>query len=151
MEPSLEDLNTNCKSCGGLVPFWGDSCLRCGLQAHPPWRLRVRGGIYLVLGLGLCGGIGYLMVVIANIMQHSGDPHATVRFNDTPAQAMGIFAVLWVVMLVGLTVLVTGVWQIRYGRRNLKLVRIAMSWYVLIWVAYLVSRLDDLWQAVRPG
>jgi hypothetical protein len=109
------------------------------------------GGIYLVLGLALCGGIGYLMVVIAGIMQHSGDPHATTRFNGTPAQAVGVFAVLWVVMLIGFTVLVSGIWQIRYGRRNVKLVRITLFWYLFITVASLAIQAGELWQAFRPG
>ncbi|MGV3724523.1 MAG: hypothetical protein ACO1SX_26815 [Actinomycetota bacterium] len=151
MEPRLSDLNSRCKICGGLVPYWWDSCMKCGTLAHPPWRLRMWGGVYLVIGLLLCVSMGYLMVLIGDIIRHSGDPTAATRFNGTPAQAMGIFAVLWGVMLVGLTGVVMGLWQIRYGRRNLKLVKIAMGWYILLWVVYLASQLEHLWRLVRFG
>jgi len=136
----LEELNTQCSRCGGLVPYWGDSCTVCGHVAHPPHRLRIMGGLYLVLGLGLSGAIIYLMVVLAGIIRHSSDPHATVRFNGTPLQVVMIYGILTFPLLVGFTLLVTGLWQLWYGRRNLKLVRLAFIWfYVLIGGAVLIQ------------
>ena len=144
-EIRLEELNIRCSRCGGLVPFWGDSCLSCGQVAHPPHRLRIMGGIYLVIGLGLSGAIIYLMVLIAGIIRHSSDAHATTRFNGTPAQVVMIFGVLTFPLLVGFTLIVTGVWQLRYGRRNLKLVRLAFIWlYVLIGASLLPFGADLL-------
>lgn len=140
----LETLNTQCKRCGGLVPYWGDSCQRCGQVAHPPHRLRIMGGLYLVLGLGLSGVMVYLMVLIAGIIRHSGDPHATVRYTGNPLQVVMIFGIMSVPLLVGVTLIVTGIWQLRYGRRNLKLVSLAFVWFYLLIGAAVIIRGGEL-------
>jgi hypothetical protein len=102
------------------------------------------GAIYLVLGLALSGGILYLMMVIANIMRHSGDPHATTRFNGTPLQAVMVFGVLSFPLLVGITSILMGVSQLRQGRRNPKLVRVAMLWYLVLAASALLIQFGDL-------
>ena len=149
-EPSLEDLNQNCPYCGGVVRFYADSCSRCRRQVHPPHRLRIMGVIYLILGLALTGGIGYLGVVLAQIIRHSGDPHASVRYTGGPLGVLFIYAVLAFPMGVGLTVLLMGISQIRNGRRNLKLVQVMLYWYLLLIGISLVLQAAD-WLHLLPA
>jgi hypothetical protein len=130
------------------VPFWSDSCSRCGSVEHPPQRLRWAGVLYLILGVVITGAIGYLMVVLGTIIRHSGDPGATVRFNGGPLMVLFVYAVLSFPMVVGLTVTAMGISQIRTGRRNLKLVRVAMVLYLVLVVVGLGIQLSDLASSV---
>jgi hypothetical protein len=141
---SLRQLNKACDRCGGVVPYWSDCCDRCGRVVDPPGRLRMWGTVYLLLGLGICGGIGWLMFVLAGIMSRSGDPNASQRFTGTIYHAIAIFGVLWIVMLVGFTLIWGGVSQIRHGRRNRKVVRLAFFWYLLISLTSFAFQAHDL-------
>jgi hypothetical protein len=67
-----------------------------------------------------------IMILIANIMARTGKPGSTVSFSGGPLEAAMIFAVLGLVCVFGLTGLVGGIWQIKYGKRNRNLIRIIL-------------------------
>jgi hypothetical protein len=100
---------------------------------HPPGRLRAAGVIYLVLSSLLTGGATYLMVLTAGLVARSDDPEAATRFSGTGWQLALVFGALGFVLLIGVTGILMGVWQVLYGRRNLALVRVAMVLYVIFW------------------
>lgn len=68
----------------------------------------------------------YLMVLIAGIIRHSTDPNATTRFEGDEFMAVMTFGILGFVLLFGITGVVSGIWQIKYGRRNQKLMRVIL-------------------------
>jgi hypothetical protein len=146
----LDQLNATCDRCGGVVPYWGDSCSRCGKVVHPPHRLRIMGGIYLLVGAGLSGVMVYIIYVLAYIMRHSRDPGAKVHFNGNALQAVMVFAILSVPLLVGVTLVLTGLWQLRYGRRNLKLVKVTFVWFYLLIGASLLIQGANLVKFLLP-
>lgn len=126
-------MKQRCGACGAASPMWTDVCSGCGVVMHPPRPLRVAGVIYLVLSLLLTGGATYLMVATAGIVSRSGDPEATTRFSGTWWQMALVFGALGFVLLIGVTGILMGVWQVLHGRRNLALVRVVMVLYVIFW------------------
>lgn len=146
----LNQLNATCDRCGGVVPYWGDSCSRCGKVAHPPQRLRIMGGIYLLVGSGLSAVMIYIIYVLAYVMQHSKDPGVKWRFSGTPLDMVWIFAVLSVPLLVGVTLVLTGLWQLRYGRRNLQLVKVTFVWFYVLLGGALLAQGANLLKFLAP-
>ncbi|HEV2149791.1 MAG TPA: hypothetical protein VGR37_20490 [Longimicrobiaceae bacterium] len=127
-------MRQDCGGCGGDVPIWSDVCGRCGFVLHSPRRLRAAGVLYVVLGLILAVPMAYLIAVMAGIIARSDDPLSRTRFTGSTWDAVFAFGILGLVLAVGVLGIVMGVWQIRHGRRNLKLVRIAMVCYLAFWV-----------------
>ncbi len=122
-----------CPSCQRVNSTSYDVCPNCGYILHAS-SIRVRGAISVVLGFLLAGGMTYLMLVIAAIIRHSADPRATVRFNGSPMAAMGIFALLGIVLLFGIICIVMGGWMLHYGWRNPKLKRLVWKFAILFWL-----------------
>lgn len=132
-----------CPSCGQANSTRYDLCPNCGRVLHAA-SIRIRGAVSVVLGILLSGGIGYLIVLIAQIISRSGDPRATTRFNGGPAAAAGIFALLGFILVFGLICIVMGGWMVRYGWRNPKLFRIVWIFGLIFWLAGLVVSLIKL-------
>lgn len=106
-------------------------CPRCGRKGmQTASTIRVLGWVLLVIGAFLVVFMGALSVLIASIILNSGDPGATTRFNGGTKEIAFIVGVFSVVIAIGVTSLVSGFWQIRYGRRNKSIVRI-MVWLAL--------------------
>jgi hypothetical protein len=143
-------LNLHCKYCGGKVPHWGDSCTVCGRVAHPPHRLRIWGAVHLISGLAISGAMGYLMVVIGQIIRHSQDPRATIRFSGGPLEIVILYGVLSLPLLVGFTLIAAGLWQLRYGRRHPNRVRVAFIWYFLLLGGALAMQFWEYARATLP-
>lgn len=127
-----------CRRCGSATPIWSDVCDGCGVLLHPPRRLRQAGVLYLLLGTLLTAPAVYMILWVADVMAHSDDPGAATRFTGGPWDAALVFAVLGFVLLLGITGLAMGAWQVVHGRRNLRLVRVVMVFYVIFWAAVMV-------------
>ncbi len=126
-------MRQRCGGCGAESPAWTDVCSGCGVVLHPPGRLRAAGVLYLVLGSLLTVGATYLIVLIAGMVALSDDPEATGRFTGTVWQLALVYSALGFVLLIGVTGILMGVWQVLHGRRNLMLVRVAVVLYVVFW------------------
>lgn len=126
-------MKQRCGACGAASPMWTDVCSGCGVVMHPPGRLRAAGVLYLVLGSLLTGGTTYLIVQIAGMVARSADPEATGRFTGTWRQLALVYSALGFVLLIGVTGILMGVWQVLHGRRNLALVRVVMVLFVIFW------------------
>jgi hypothetical protein len=129
-----------CGSCGSGTPVWSDVCAECGAALHSPRRLRQAGVLYLFLGMLLTAPAEYLILLIARIIARSNDPGATTRFTGGPADVALAFGSLGFVLLLGLVGIAMGAWQVVHGRRNPRLVRVVMVFYVVFWIgAMLIS------------
>jgi hypothetical protein len=107
-------------------------CLGCGQPIRPPTRARVFGGILFALGLVLSTGTGYLLLMILGVMRRSDDPRATVRFTGDGLDAALVVGVLGVVLAFGLFGVIAGAYQLRYGRRHPKHMRVAFAFAILL-------------------
>lgn len=127
MHPVLRGMVHTCPRCATVARSWEDFCPRCSARISSPSRIRALGWMLIVIGAGLTGGMAYLIVLIARIIQGSDDPDATTRFTGTPAQAAMTFGILGVVLVFGLVALAGGAWQARYGTRNRRLVKVVLA------------------------
>lgn len=61
------------------------------------------------------GLMAFVMWYIARIMDNSGNPRATERFDGSPAMAVVIFGILGLVWIFGVAMVVMGGWMLRFG------------------------------------
>lgn len=106
-------------------------------------RIRRLGWVLLSCGIFLVGFMAYLMVLIAGIMRRSDNPRATTRFTGDSSDAAMIFAILGLVLLFGAGCVAAGAWQIRYGTRNLKLVRVVLVLGAIFYVIGILAQLME--------
>jgi len=106
-----------CFSCGFETTDAISRCPKCNRRLQTTQQLRARGVALAVIGAGLSGGMAYLILVIGNIMRHKPGEQAS-SFTGTPQQATLIFGVLGAVLVFGIASLITGLWQIIFGRPN---------------------------------
>ena len=113
--------------------MWSDVCTQCGIVLHSARSLRAAGVLYLVLGLFLSTVATYVMLMITGIILPSDDTQSNIRLSGTWGAVL-VFGFLSFVLLVGVIATLMGAWQVRYGRRNLKLVRVVIVLYIISWV-----------------
>ena len=91
-----------------------------------PAALRALGVVLVVLGGALMGGMAVLSWVMYGVI-HNNDPRAGTKFTDSESDMMFMFGIFGLVFFIGLTALVSGLWQIIFGKRNLILVWIMLG------------------------
>lgn len=124
-------MRQRCHGCGNGVAVWSDECPRCGLVLHSARRLRAAGVLYLVLGLVLTiAAVGLMALIIVHIVR-ADDPELKDRLAEGAWVLLMAFGALGFVLVLGVTGILMGVWQIRDGRRNPKLVRVVIILYLI--------------------
>lgn len=116
-----------CPRCNVQAQSWVDFCPACGARISHPGRIRALGWVLLVTGTLLSGGMAYLLVLINGIIRHSDDPGATTRFTGTAADAAFAYGVMGLVLVFGVVAVTAGVWQVRHGTRNPRLVKVVLA------------------------
>jgi hypothetical protein len=81
----------------------------------------------MVIGTLLSVGMAYLLVLIDGIIRRSHDPGATTRFTGTAADAAFACGVMGLVLVFGIVAVTAGVWQVRHGTRNPRLVKVVLA------------------------
>ena len=117
---AAEPSSNRCGSCGVEVAGRPERCPSCHRRFVTSTQVRVSGVLLSVIGAALSVAMAYLLVVVAQAMRPSGSA-ARGAFTGTPRDATLIFAILGGVLALGVTSLVTGVWQVTVGRRSLLL------------------------------
>lgn len=124
---SMTGETQTCFKCDYETSAAVKQCPRCGQRLHSADQVRVFGWILAVLGTFLIVVMTVISVAVANLILQSDTPGSTSRFNGGTKEIVFIFGIFGLVSSFGLTSLVAGIWQIRYGRRNKKLV-----WVMLV-------------------
>jgi uncharacterized paraquat-inducible protein A len=137
------DAPRSCYSCDYETVEPVIDCPRCGHLLRTARQVRRLGWVLAAMGLFLVLFMTGIMILIANIMARTGKPGSTESFSGGPLEAAMIFAVLGLVWVFGLTGLVGGIWQIKHGKRNRKLIRIIL-WLgaAFLVIATLIQILD---------
>ena len=91
-----------------------------------PAALRALGVVLVVLGGLLMGGMAVLSWVLYGVINNN-DPRASTKFTGSESDMMFMFGIFGLVFFIGLTALVSGLWQIVFGKRNLILVWIMLG------------------------
>ena len=89
--------------------------------------VRVTGIILFILGSFLAIFMGSLILWAKELIDQSGTPGITARFNGTREEALIMFALFGTIMFLGVAFTFGGIWQIVFARRN----------KVIIWIALL--------------
>ena len=133
-----EDLS-KCWSCGFETYRMQSHCPQCGspLQSRR-WSRRL-GAVATLCGVVIIGIIGTVLYYLTPMLLHPGMEIDGSRFDGTPRFALGVLALLGVVFAFGLIALIYGVWQMKTGKRNKKVVSIMTGIVsLLMLVAWLI-------------
>ena len=133
---------SSCYSCGNITNEVGDKCPKCGKRLRTAKQVRRLGWLQLLIGVFLVGLMGTITYSLAPLLLQAGESagsSSSARFTGTTQQAQLILALFGMVLVFGLGSIVSGVWQIKTGRRNkwlfilmvaLFLILIGFSWYL---------------------
>lgn len=130
-----EDLNT-CIACGYRSYKFGSRCPQCGGgMATRRWARRF-GGILVACSLAITAIMGTVTYHTAPLMLHPGRSIDGTRFSGTPAQGLMIMGLFALVLAFGLTALTYGIWQMKTGKRDRRVVfGMVCVWMVLLGIA----------------
>lgn len=108
---------------------------RANWRPLTPKQIRRRGWILVALGSFLTLFMGWIAVMVIGIMIHSDDPDAKTHFTGGVGMKAFTLGVFGVVVGFGLLSILTGAWQIRYGKQNPHFVN-WMMWLAIAFGAF---------------
>ena len=106
----------SCYKCGYFGETSNTVCPQCRRTLFTSTNTRIRGGLLAVIGMALMTFAAYLLVWVIAAFGNSGSTGP--RFNGTPQEKLMIVALFSALILFGLFSLITGAWQLIFGRRN---------------------------------
>lgn len=127
-----EDLS-KCYACGYETYESASFCAQCGARMPRRWSRRY-GWVLLLCGLLITGTIGAVLYYTAPLLLRPGVSIGGSRFSGTAAQASVILGILGMVALFGVTATAYGLWQIKTGRRNRKVVYFVVGLAALLYL-----------------
>jgi hypothetical protein len=101
-------------------------CPRCHKKLKSRSFIRGTGAVMAMLGAFLVVLLSAIIFWMWNLIEQTGKPGSTARFTGTKSEMVMAFGVLGAVLLFGFIALITGLWQLVIGRRNLILVYILL-------------------------
>jgi hypothetical protein len=124
----------SCSKCNYAASDNVARCPQCGSWMPRAQGIRRRGWLLIVIGFLLVAMMGAITFMVAPTML-SGGASSGVRFTGTPEQAILILGLFGLVIVLGLTSIASGLWQIVTGRRNIWIVVLVLSLTFLLIVA----------------
>ena len=103
------------------------ACPQCGHHLRTTAQVKRLGMVMAALGGFLTLFMAGLTVTVAQMVWHPFDPRASSSFTGGPEALLFIFGIFAVVMVFGLTSLAAGIFQIKHGRRNRKVVKMILA------------------------
>jgi hypothetical protein len=110
-------------------------CPRCGKVLRSSRNLRIRGGILVCTGAFLILFMGGIAGFVGYLIWGGGAPGAAAKFHGEEVKILAIFGLFGLVMLIGGVSLLTGLYQLIYGRRSQVMVWVMMFLVVVLVVA----------------
>jgi len=96
------------------------------------------GWFLVVIGIFLALMMGGLTILIAGLAHNSGAPGAPANFKGAQSQVAIIFGVFGVIFAIGMTSVIGGIYQIKYGKRNKKIQIMTFVLVGLVILSYFV-------------
>jgi len=124
----------SCAKCSFETDEPLDRCPNCGGRLQSTKKVRILGWLLLVIGIGLVTFMGTLGIYLAQLIARSDEPGQTTRFSGGPEEVAMIMAIFGLVIAFGLAAIVGGVWQIKYGKPNRKLMVAMFLVAGILWV-----------------
>jgi hypothetical protein len=114
-------------------------CPKCGLGLFSTKQVRRLGWVILALGMFLVGLMGTITFYVTPALLYAGSPTGGMQVTATTEQAALILALFGSVIAAGLISMVTGLWQIKTGRRNKWLVYSGIALIALVVIAAVLA------------
>jgi hypothetical protein len=113
------------------------ACPRCGRGLFSQTNVRVRGVLMTFLGLFLSGLMSVIaFFVTAFLIQTAKNPKNSAGFKGEEHLLIMIYLIFGGVIAMGVTMILAGLWQVIFGRRNMILIWI---FFALIFVTFFVG------------
>lgn len=112
-------------------------CPTCGSRLQSAKKVRILGGLLVVIGTILVLFMTGLGVYLGSIISNSNDPGATTRFTGGPQDVMFIVVIFGLVISFGLASIGGGIWQLIYGKPNRK---IMVAVFVIAGILFVIGR-----------
>ena len=124
-----------CYPCGLETTEPLAQCPRCHRPLFTARNMRIRGWLLAACGAFLLLFMGYITLQVADMTFHPGRPAAQSRYNGTPEMLYMIFGIFALVLAFGAASLWAGIYQVRKGRRNRKLIAVTLGLAAILFVA----------------
>jgi hypothetical protein len=131
-----EDLNT-CIACGHQTYRYVSRCPQCGGSMQTRRWSRRLGWVLIGCGVILTAMMGTLIWYTAPMLLQPGKSFDGTRFDGGPGMALVVLAIFGAVLAFGVTALGYGVFEVRTGRRDKRVIYAMLGlWTLLLMVAY---------------
>ena len=128
-----EDLS-KCMSCGYETHKFLSSCPQCGKgMLSKRWSRRF-GWVLFLCGLFLAGLMGTIIYFTAPTMLRPGIDINGTRFSGTAEQGKFFLGIFGVVAAFGVTSMLYGLYQIKTGRRDKRVIYLLVGIFLLWWL-----------------
>lgn len=127
----------SCPKCSFETTETLPKCPNCGSRLQSKAKVRILGWVLLVIGTVLVLFMSTLGVYLGQLIARSGEPGQTTRFSGGPEDVAFIIAIFGLVISFGLASIVGGIWQIKYGKPNRKLM---VAMFVVAGILFVIAR-----------
>ena len=132
----------SCPKCSFETTETVPKCPSCGSRLQSATKVRILGWVLLVIGTLLVLVMGTLGVYLGQLIANSGQPGQTTRFSGGAEDIAFIVAIFGLVISFGLASMVGGIWQIKYGKPNRKLM---VGMFIVAGILFVISRAVKVW------
>ena len=127
----------SCPKCSFETSEAVSRCPNCGSRVQSAKKVRILGGLLLVIGTFLVLSMSILGLYLGSLISNSNDPEATTRFTGGPQDVMFIVVIFGLVISFGLASIAGGIWQIIYGKPNRKII---VAVFVIAGILFVIAR-----------
>jgi predicted RNA-binding Zn-ribbon protein involved in translation (DUF1610 family) len=133
MEVVMEDV-IYCTKCNFETNELIKDCPECGRRLMKSKTVRRLGWVLLFIGLFLLTIMSGISFVVAQAIYQTGRPGSTTSFTGDSRDVAFIVGIFSVVFAIGFTSIAGGIWQIKYGKRNKKIVFLMIGLAVVFFI-----------------
>ena len=127
----------SCPKCSFETTETLPKCPNCGSRLQSAAKVRILGWVLLVIGTGLVVFMGALGIYLAQLIARTGEPGQTTRFSGGPEDVAFIITIFGLVISFGLASMAGGIWQIKYGKPNRKLM---VAMFIVAGILFVIAR-----------
>ena len=127
----------SCAKCSFETSEVLTRCPNCGGRLQSAKKVRILGWLLLVIGTGLVLFMGTLGIYLGRIITQTPESGSSTRFTGGPQDVALIMAVFGLVISFGIASMAGGVWQIKYGKPNRKLM---VGMFLLAGILFVIAK-----------
>ena len=127
----------SCPKCSFETSEALPKCPSCGSRLQSAKKVRILGGVLVVIGTFLVLFMTGLGIYLGTIISNSNEPGATTRFTGGSQDVMFIAVIFGLVISFGLASIGGGIWQLIYGKPNRKIIVVV---FVIAGILFVIGR-----------